>query len=572
MYKLSPWDLSEIKPKQLEEALKVLEKKTQQLEKKRSLLKESISVKDFMALLQEMEQLRAESSKISSYSGLLFSENSSNQQALADMSKVENVLTKINNRLLFFSLWFKDVSEPKAKELINASGKYHYYLEQMRKYKPYTLKENEEKIINIKDMTGASALNTVYTILTSQLKFTVGGKELTQEEVMVKVRDPSAQVRKEAYTQLLSKYAEFKDVIGEVYKNLVNDWREEQLGLRGYKTPLQVRNFANDVPDKAVEVLLKVCEKNQSLFHRFFEVKRKKLGLKKLTRFDLYAPLEAKKAEYSYDEAVKLVLDSYGKFSFRFRQEAEHILESKHVHSTVQKNKQSGAFCSSVTAKLPPYVLLSYTGALRDVSTLAHELGHGVHHRLASEQTEFTFHSCLPLAETASILGEMILSEELKKKDPARAKELLFFKLDDLYASIIRQAGFVAFEMKAHTMMEEGKTMEDISTTYLANLRKQLGPIEVDDLYAQEWLYISHIFHTPFYCYAYAFGNLLTLALYDMYTEQGEKMVPKIIEMFSYGGSESPIEITTRIGVDITSEKFWQKGFDAIERMIEEVE
>jgi len=207
------------------------------------------------------------------------------------------------------------------------------------------------------------------------------------------------------------------------------------------------------------------------------------------------------------------------------------------------------------------------------VSTLAHELGHGVHMTLSQKQTEFTMDACLPLAEAASIFSEMLLSEQMMKLNPRAAKQMIFTKLDDLYASIIRQAGFIEFEKKAHEMIKDGRTTDEISAVYLTDLRKQLGPkVIVDDLFAYEWAYIPHIFHTPFYCYAYAFGNLLTLALYEMYKEKGPAFAERIVEMLSKGGSESPVEITKAIGVDITSELFWQKGFEAIKQMIDLVD
>ncbi|MBU0457173.1 MAG: M3 family oligoendopeptidase [Nanoarchaeota archaeon] len=573
-YNISSWDLVEINPYNIDKIFKDIKEKANLIERKKKILDENISIKDFIGLIKEFEELTIVNSKLGVYAHLRFAEDSSNQEISALVSKVETFLTKINNKLLFFSLWFKDLPEKKVNELIKSSGNYHYFLESLRKKKPYTLKENEEKIINIKDINGSSALNSVYDILTSQFEFDFEGKKINQNELLIHVRDPSPKTRELAYNTLFNRYKQYKDVIGEIYKNLVNDWREECIHLRGYKNPINVRNIANDIPDKAVEVMLKVCEKNQSLFHRFFEVKRKKLGLKKLRRYDLYAPLRKEKEEkVSYDDAVKLVLNAFEGFSKEFHQEALNIINSNHVHSKLQKNKNNGAFCCSVTAKMNPYVLLNYTGTLRDVSTLAHELGHGIHHNLAREQTEFTFSSTLPLAETASIFSEMLLSELLLEKYPQKAKELIFAKLDDLYASIIRQAGFVRFEKKAHQMMEEGKTIQEMSEVYLTDLKKQLGgKVEVDEIFAYEWCYISHIFHTPFYCYAYAFGNLLTLALYEMYKEKGKEFIPKIIELLSKGGSESPLDLTKAIGIDITSEEFWQKGFDLIKKMIENVE
>ncbi|HLC52889.1 MAG TPA: M3 family oligoendopeptidase [Candidatus Nanoarchaeia archaeon] len=570
-YKPSSWDLAVITPDSIAKASTIIEEKAKGIETKKKLLTNSITSKTFMNIIIEYESLRQKMEKLGIYAHLKFCENSNDQRAVAEMSQVESLLTKAGNRLLFLTHWFKKLPDEKAQELIDASSRYRYYFETLRKNKKFTLEENEEKIINIKDTTGSSALNTIYNILTSDFVFQFLGKKKTQEEMVTYVRSKDPKIREAAYKILLAPYKLNKTVIGEIYKNIINDWREENVALRGYKSPINVRNEVNDIPDEAIDVLLRVCKKNQHLFHKFFEIKRKKLGLKKLTRFDLYAPIEEEKGAISYDQAVKLVLKTFAEFSPVFKDCAEKIITKNHVHSRVQKGKRSGAFCCPATTQLPPFILLSYTAKYRDVSTLAHELGHGIHMTLSQGQTEFTMDACLPLAETASIFSEMLLSEKVMEDNPKAAKAMMFTKLDDLYASIIRQAGFVAFEIKAHQMMKEGKTVDQMSRVYLEDLRKQLGPVEVDEIFAYEWAYIPHIFSTPFYCYAYAFGNLLTLALYEIYKED-KKFSEKIIEMLAKGGSASPLEITKAIGVDITSEKFWQKGFDVIQKMIKKIE
>ena len=570
-YKPSSWDLAVITPDSIAKASTIIEEKAKGIETKKKLLTNSITSKTFMNIIIEYESLRQKMEKLGIYAHLKFCENSNDQRAVAEMSQVESLLTKAGNRLLFLTHWFKKLPDEKAQELIDASSRYRYYFETLRKNKKFTLEENEEKIINIKDTTGSSALNTIYNILTSDFVFQFLGKKKTQEEMVTYVRSKDPKIREAAYKILLAPYKLNKTVIGEIYKNIINDWREENVALRGYKSPINVRNEVNDIPDEAIDVLLRVCKKNQHLFHKFFEIKRKKLGLKKLTRFDLYAPIEEEKGAISYDQAVKLVLKTFAEFSPVFKDCAEKIITKNHVHSRVQKGKRSGAFCCPATTHLPPFILLSYTAKYRDVSTLAHELGHGIHMTLSQGQTEFTMDACLPLAETASIFSEMLLSEKVMEDNPKAAKAMMFTKLDDLYASIIRQAGFVAFEIKAHQMMKEGKTVDQMSRVYLEDLRKQLGPVEVDEIFAYEWAYIPHIFSTPFYCYAYAFGNLLTLALYEIYKED-KKFSEKIIEMLAKGGSASPLEITKAIGVDITSEKFWQKGFDVIQKMIKKIE
>ena len=571
-YQLSAWNLQEIKPRSIAKECKRLEQEVKKFEQKRRFLSNAISVKTFFTLVRELEQLHRQMEKVGVYVQLRFAEDSTNQWAVAEMSQVENFLTKMNNKLLFFTFWFKELPEQKAKQLIRTSGKYHYFLETLRRTKKYSLLENEEKIINIKDNTGINALHNIYDIFTSEFEFSFQGKKKTKEEMITFVRSTSAKIREQAYQILLHPYQKNKNILGEIYKMIVTDWQEEYLSLRCYTTSIEVRNIINDLPNKAVETLLKECEKNQPLFQEFVEIKRQKMNLKKFRRFDLYAPLKTEDKWIPYHQAVALVLESFNEFSPSFHHPASLILSKNHVHSLVQKGKRSGAFCSPVTTKIHPYVLLSYTGKYRDVTTLAHELGHGVHMTLAQKQSEFTMDACLPLAETASIFAEMLLSEKIMKDNPQIAKEMMFMKIDDLYASIIRQASFVQFEIKAHQMFKEGKTLDEISQSYLQDLRKQLGPkIEVDKIFAYEWLCIPHIYHAPFYCYAYAFGNLLTLALYELYEEKGKNFVPKIIELLSTGGSESPQKITKRIGVDITSEKFWQKGFDVIKRMIDEV-
>ncbi|MFH1916464.1 MAG: M3 family oligoendopeptidase [Nanoarchaeota archaeon] len=533
----------------------------------------NLSIPRFLKLLHTFEDLKSQSARLISYWHLRFSENSSDQEASAHLSKAQMFLAKIDNQLLFFSFWWKDLPEKDTKKYLNASGPYQYYLEQIRKTKPYTLSEKEEHVINILNTSGISALNTAYHVLTSQLSFPFKGKKISQNELMVNFRDKSPQTRKEAYISLLTTYSQYKDVIGEVYRAIVNTWREENVTIRKYASPINVRNIYNDLPDGIVDTLLSVCQKNEKEFHRFFAIKKQKLGLKKMTRFDIYAPIEEEKKNIPYKKAVSQVLSVFNQFSPEFGKHAEELFKQKHVHATLQKNKNPGAFCSGITKDLAPYVLLNYTGTLRDVETLAHELGHAVHFSLAKHQTEFTQEACLPLAETASIFGEMILTEQLKKDYPDQAFNLTFTKVDEFYASIIRQIGFTVFERIAHDLIAQGKTMDDISDAYLALLKVQLGPdIIIDDRYRYEWLYIPHIYHTPFYCYAYAFGNLLVLSLYARYQKEGAPFAKKIIELLKKGGSASPVDITKAVGIDITQESFWQEGFDIIKNMIDSLE
>lgn len=569
-YTSASWNLTEIVPKKSAE--QEIDALCKCLEKERSNLSK-LTPKRFMELLKDFELLKNKAAKLGGYAFLRSCENSADQKASADVSRLQLFLTGIDNRLMFFSLWFKDLPEDQARKYLAVSGKYEYYLDQVRKTKQYTLSEKEELVSNVLHAAGISSITTVYNILTSQFEFILDGKTITQNEVMEKFRDHDPKVREAAYKTLLKKYIGFKDVIGEIYRANCNTWKEENITLRKYASPISVRNVMNDIPDPAIETLLSVCQKNEHLFHRFFALKQKELGLKKMRRFDIYAPMREEKAKMPYDDAASVVLETFEGFSPEFCRIANEVITKKHIHSLVVKNKYTGAFCSGLALDVLPYVLLSYTGNLRDVETLAHELGHAVHFSLASSQTEFTQDASLPLGETASIFGEMLLTERLKEKYPAEARIMTFSKLDEMYATIIRQVGFVIFEKTAHDMIAKGATIEEVSDEYLRLLKKQLGPrIEIDPLFKYEWTVVPHIFHTPFYCYAYAFGNLFVLALYAKYKKEGKAFVPKMITLLSAGGSASPTNLAKEVNCDITKASFWQDGFDIIEGMIDELE
>ena len=321
-----------------------------------------------------------------------------------------------------------------------------------------------------------------------------------------------------------------------------------------------------------METLLNVCKKNQKLFQNYFEIKSKKYKIP-FNRYHLYAPPKMSPFKMAYPDAVKLVLDAYQSFSPVFRTGAEKILHEHHIDSEVRKNKSTGAFCAGESPAITPYILLSYTGDLHSINTLAHELGHGIHHLLSSKQNVLYVSAVLPLAETASIFGELLLMDHVKKLNPKLAQELLVLELDGFYGSIGRQAGFVAFEKEAHRMVLEHASTEDLAKQYSKMLKQHFGNMEIPDCFRWEWLYINHIFTVPFYCYAYSFGNLLALSLYAQYKKhtgkERDQIVDKIIHLLSQGSNASPEQLVADIGFDITQESFWQAGFDVIKEMVE---
>jgi oligoendopeptidase F len=459
------------------------------------------------------------------------------------------------------------------------AGDLRYHLETIRRYTPHTLSESEEKILNLKNVTGRSAVNTLYDVVTNGLTFHMkdGGKvrTLNREGLMTYVRNPKATVRQAAYQELYRGFSAQRDLIGEMYRTLVNDWKSENVGLRGFSSPIATRNLGNDVPDQAVDVLLTTCAKNADIFQTYFKLKAKICKIPSMSRYHIYAPHRTEAKKYRYADAVAMVLDAYRGFSPRLADLAGQVFRDRHVDGPTRPGKLGGAYCYSVAPGLTPYVMLNFTGEARDIATMAHELGHAVHGMMAKEHSVFTFHSTLPLAETASVFGERILSDALMSQERNKAVQqgLLLNQLDDIYATILRQTYFVRFEKAAHQMVADGATSDHLAQAYLSELKQQFGKaVKVPDEFQWEWLMIPHLFASPFYCYAYSFGNLLVLALYRMYKEQGDSFVPKYLDLLATGGSQSPQDILTKMGVDMTSEAFWQPGFDTIREMVDQLE
>jgi len=577
------WSLNDLFPApdgaEIEKAFKSIEKNVKALEALRPKLTDAIGNDDFMNLIRQLEKTEGLAYRVGGYASLLFAEDTQNQKALSLMARVDQFMAQMSNRVLFFSLWWKSVSDEAAERLLAGSGDYRYWLEQIRHFKPHTLSEAEEKIINIKNVTGSSALNTLYETITNRyvFKVKVGNRtrELTRGGLMTYARGSDPVLRERAYQELYRVYGNDGPVLGLMYQNLTRDWRNENIELRHYKSPIAARNLGNDIPDVVVDTLLDVCQKNTGVFQRYFQLKAKWLGMKRLRRYDIYAPVAKSNKRYSFEKATGLVFESFNQFDPQFAAMAEQVLKEDHLDSEVRKGKRDGAFCSTLGPDLTPWVLTNFQGKAGDVATLAHELGHAIHSQMAARHSLYTQQASLPLAETASTFGEMMLVDKLLKeeKDEAVRRDLLFRQVDDAYATIQRQAFFALFERQAHDMVQSGASVDDLSAAYLENLKLQFGDaVEVSDEFKWEWVSIPHIYNVPFYVYAYAFGQLLVFSLYSQFRKEGDAFKPRYKKILATGGSEAPAALLKNAGIDIRKAAFWQGGFDVVSELVSQLE
>ena len=579
-YIQSKWQLDDLYPEDYKAAFQAdidtLQQKIETFTKYRGELNSNIAPERFVQILDEFAELNELGQKLGGFAHLRAAADTQDTAILSLMGQTQAILTEAFNKIMFFELWIRSLDDAEAAPLIEAAAGNRYYLATLRLGKPHMLSEAEEKIINLKDMTGSAALENIYSSITNRYVFNVniGGEEkhLTRGEVMSYAHSHKREERKAAYEELYRVYGNDGNILGQIYQSIARDWCAEGLGLRRYRTPISVRNLHNDIPDEVVDLLLDTCRKNRNVFQDYFRLKRQLIGVDELHRYDLYAPIASDDSRVSFDEALKTVLKSYNEFDPDFAKMAERVYNEHHIDSEVRHGKRGGAFCSTITPKYTPWVLVNFQGKNDDISTLAHELGHAIHSMSAEDRSIFEQHSCLPLAETASTFGEMLLSDYLEKQtdDKKVLSSMLVKQIDDNYATIQRQSYFALFEKEAHRMIREGADVDELNTAYLANLKDQFGDsMVVDDYFKWEWVSIPHIYATPFYVYAYSFGQLLVLALYNQYKVEGKSFIPRYKEMLHKGGSQRPADLLLDAGFDFTKESFWQGGFDILKGKVD---
>lgn len=590
-FKMTQWNLDDIVSVQGFDALYAeAEKDIARIGEFHAKLSPQMPAEDFQAYIAFDNAADEKMSRLGHLPHLIESTDQTSQQAKLLQSRFEELQLKAANASRPISHWLigKEVAgmerldDENAARLFSAVPKMQYSLQRGREAEKYILSMPEEKIITEKGMNGIDVLTSLRDFIATEFEFKFkpkGAEEeriiKTESEIRALVPSPDADIREEAYRSMNAKYGENLMKFFMVYQAVVKDWVTEAKN-RGYSSSISRRNHKNNVPDKAIETLLDVCSANTGIFQRYFRFKAKEIGMEKLRRCDIYAPLEKQEAEKtSYEDAVKMVLETLSNFSESFSEKARQILDAGHVDVYPKEAKRSGAFCSTVAPSIVPYVLLNFTGKPRDVATLAHEIGHGIHSLYAAHLPISGQQPPLPLAETASTFSELLMFERIfeEAKDGNARKTMLVEKISDSFATTIRQNYFVKFELEAHKAIPAGVTPDKLCEIYMETLKEQFGDaVDVDPSFKVEWASIPHIVHAPFYCYAYSFGDLLSTALFAMYKNEGKAFVPKMEKILAYGGSESPEKILAEVGIDMCSREFWQAGFDVVSKWQEQLE
>jgi oligoendopeptidase F len=531
--------------------------------------------------LLELEALEEDLKRVGTLADLLYAADTSRPEHRDLRERLELAATEIGNLVLFFDLEWMDL-EDEVADALQAHPRltgYRHYLERLRRHRPHILSEAEERLLNERDNTGRRAFGRLFTELTTSLQFPLEREGrtdgLTMSEVLALVHHRDRDVRERAYEILFAVLSKHELVLTSVYETLIQDHLAIDR-LRRFPHPMAERHLDNEIDEKAVEQMMAVTEENYGIAQQYFRMKARLLGLPRLALYDQYAPVSDALPTCSFGHAREIILEAFEAFAPTLREIAQEFFDRRWIDAEVRPGKRGGAFCASPAPSLHPYVLCNYTDNLRDVMTVAHELGHGVHGWLARKQTLFNYDPPLTTAETASVFGEFLVFDHLLRvqEDPQVQLALLCGKIEDTCATVFRQNVLTRFELAAFERRKAGRLTSDaICQAWIEANRPYYGDaVEMTDGYRWGWSYIPHFIHTRFYCYSYVFGQLLVLSLYRRYKEEGGRFVPRYLQLLAAGGSDAPEVLLKPLGVDFHDPTFWQKGFDEIRSLVDRAE
>ncbi|MCY4159358.1 MAG: M3 family oligoendopeptidase [Bacteroidetes bacterium] len=538
----------------------------------------SLSATQLKQAIMEYEQLQERAGRAMTYVYLSWATATHHAERGALLQHVRELYTQIGKNLLFFGLEWLKVESAHAQRLMEEEelAGYRHFLECERLLKEYTLSEPEEKVLAEAQVTGRSAWTRYFTEIISRMRFTLRGEELSQEHVLAKLHAHDRDLRREAAESFTHGLVTKEHTLTYIFNTFLAD-KASIDRMRGFPHWLKSRNLNNEIADETAEALIQSVVERYDLVVRFYELKSKILGVSPLYDYDRYAPVGESDSYYSWSDARRIVLESYGGFHPLLAEIAERFFEEKWIDAPVQEGKQGGAFSHGAVPSVHPYVLLNYTGRARDVQTLAHELGHGVHQFLSRGRGYLQASTPLTTAETASVFGEMLTFQRLLSAESNSRNKLalLIGKIDDTMATVFRQVTMNRFEDAIHTARRtQGELSSDIFAEHWISTQSAMygSSVTLTDQYRHWWSYIPHFLHTPGYVYAYAFGELLVLALHMRYQQSPDEFPDRYIELMRAGGSDWPHILVARLGVDLQDPEFWQQGLSAIEALIERAE
>ncbi len=536
---------------------------------------------DFVAAYREMESIYDLRGRLGSYAFLNFSTDTGSAEFQAAVARIQELEAALSQKMVFFDLEWNALPEDAAQAILDdpAVAEYRYYLEAERRYRPYNLSEPEEQIIIESSVTGSAAWARFFTQLTSAFRFDWLGEEVNMTYVLNKMHDADRDVREMAWRRLTDKLREKSMELTFIFNTLLLD-KANSDRRRGYASWISSRNLSNKTSDAVVDALIETVTGSYGLVARHYRLKRALLGYDELYDYDRYAPLNLKESEafYVWERAREIVLKAFDNFSPQMMTVAGRFFDHNWIHAPVLPNKRGGAFAASTVASANPYVFLNYLGDTRAVTTLAHELGHGIHMYLSGkEKGAFALYTPLTTAEMASTFAEMLVFQDLMaaEDDDEVKLAMLTEKIEDTFATVFRQISMNRFEDKIHNARRnEGElTAERLNELWLETQRDMFGDsVAITEEYGSWWSYVPHFLHTPGYVYAYSFGELLVLALYRIYQEEGAPFVPKYLELLAAGDSDYPDRLLAKVGVDVNDPGFWQKGVAVIDAWVGQAE
>jgi len=537
----------------------------------------TLTAASLLEALEELETIYEALGRVGSYAGLLYAADTANPEYQDLEQRVEQRSTEIRNQLLFFELEWLRFDDETANRLTGDPllKTYKHYLANLRRYRPHTLTELEEKLINEKDNTGRNAFGRLFSEITSGLTFSFEKEnkkeDLNLSQILSLLHEPDRALRRRAMDTLYEGLSQHGQVLTFTYDTLIQDHLTMDR-LRAYPDPMSQRHLFNQIDGEAVKTMMGVTESNYGLAQDYFRLKAELLQLPKLALYDQYAPVGKEVRPFPYPQAQQVIIEAFESFDPSFRQLATEFFAKNWIDAEIRKGKRGGAFCASPSPQLHPYILCNYDDNLRDVMTVAHELGHGMHGCLSRTQNYFDYDTPLTIAETASVFAEMLVFDYLlgQQTDPQVQIALIAGKIEDIFATVFRQNVLTRFEELAFAARKEKRLTPDaLGNLWLEANREYYGDaVDMSEGYRWGWSYIPHFIHSRFYCYSYVFGQLLVLALYRMYKNEGKSFIPKYLTLLEAGGSDTPQTLLNPLGVNIHDAEFWQRGFEEMKGLV----